>query len=323
MNKRVKLFFVLGLILFFGCSESGNKNQISESGTIEATNIFIASQSNGTVKKIFFNEGDKISKGDTLLIINHSLLDIQLKQALAAQKAVQAQYDFLKNGARAEDIFLAKQKLTQAKAAYILAQKNLGRMKKLLFSKSITQKKYDDVKANFDIALSKYKSAQENLKKLNKFARPEELKKAKANVELSAEKVAFVKKQIDNCYVVSPINGVLVERYVELGELALPSTTLLKVADLTHVNLYVYVSETDMGKIKLGDKVTVAVDSYPDKVFTGKISFISPEAEFTPKNIQTKEERTKLVFKVKIAVPNPNYVLKSGMPADAVIRLTN
>lgn len=321
MNKRVKLFFVLGLILLFGCSESGNKNQISESGTIEATNIFIASQSNGTIKKMFFNEGDKISKGDTLLIIDHSLLEIQLRQALAAQKAAQAQYNFLKNGARTEDIFLAKQKLTQAKAAYELAQKNLRRMKRLLFSKSITQKQYDDVKTNFDIVLSKYKSAQENLKKLNKFARPEELKKAKANVELSTAKVAFVKKQIDNCYVVSPINGVLVEKYVELGELALPSTTLLKVADLTHVNLYVYVSEIDMGKIKLGDKVEVTVDSYPNKVFNGKISFISPEAEFTPKNIQTKEERTKLVFKVKIAVPNPNYVLKSGMPADAVIKL--
>ncbi len=311
---------LISLSLMAGCNGNDNSVDISESGTIETTDVILSSRSTGNVEKMFFAEGDNISKGDTIMIIDHSLLDIQLQQVLAGQKAAEAQHSFLKNGARKEDLFLARQNLIQAETVFSLAQKNEVRMHKLLESNSITQKQYDDVKANLDIVTAKYKSAKESIKKLHRFARPEELKKASANVELAASKIAFIKKQIDDSYIVSPINCVFVEKYIELGELALPATSLLKIADLANVDLYIYVSETDMGKIKLGDKANVTVDSYPKKVFEGKVVFISPEAEFTPKNIQTKEERTKLVYKVKISVSNHDYELKSGMPADAVVK---
>ena len=320
-NAAIITIVLVFLISIIGCSGNENGVNISESGTIETTDVILSSRSTGNIKKVFFNEGDKISKGDTIMIIDHSLLDIQLQQALAGQKAAEAQYGFLKNGARKEDLFLAKQNLLQAKASFSLVQKNEARMRKLLESNSITQKQYDDVKANLDVVTAKYKSAKESLKKLNNFARPEELKKANANVELTTAKIAFIKKQIDDSYIVSPINCVFVEKYIELGELALPATSLLKIADLSSVDLYIYVSEKDMGKIKLGDKVDVTVDSYPNKVFAGKVAFISPEAEFTPKNIQTKDERTKLVFAVKIEIHNPDFKLKAGMPADAEIKV--
>jgi len=326
MKKIFNTIFVgfvsLLLVLINGCSRNDNSVNISESGTIETTDIVLSSQTSGKIKKILFDEGDKISKDDTIIIIDHSLLDIQLKQAVAAEKAAEAQYSFLKNGARKEDLFLAKQNLIQAKTAFSLAEKNENRMEKLLESKSITQKQYDDVKANYDIVSAKYKSAKESVKKLNRFARPEELQKAQANVEQATSRAAFVRQQIEDSYITSPINGIFVEKYIELGELALPATSLLKITNLSNVELYIYVSEKDMGKIKPGDKVNVTVDSYPEKVFNGKVVFISPEAEFTPKNIQTKEERTKLVFKVKISVPNPDFELKSGMPADAVVKVS-
>lgn len=327
MKKIFNIIFV-GFIFFIiisatGCSGNDNSVNISESGTIETTDIVLSAQTSGKIKKLLFDEGDKISKGDTIVIIDHSLLDIRLQQAIAAEKAAEAQYNFLKNGARKEDLFVAKQNLIQAKTAFSLAKKNERRMEKLLESKSITQKQYEDVKANYDIATAKYKSAKETVIKLNRFARPEELQKAQANVEQATSQAALVKQQIEDSYIASPINGIFVEKYVELGELALPATSLVKVSDLLNVELYIYVSETDMGKIKTGDKVEVTVDSFPNKIFKGKVVFISSEAEFTPKNIQTKEERTKLVFKVKIKVPNPDFELKSGMPADAVIKLSN
>ncbi len=325
MKRRYKSFLIviIGLtaIIFGGCSRNDDSFNISESGTIETTDVIISSRSTGNIEKMNFDEGDKISKGDTIMIIDHSLLNIQLQQARAAEKAAEAQYSFLKNGARKEDLFLAKQNLIQAKAIFSLAEKNELRMKKLLESKSITQKQYDEVKANFDITSAKYSSAEESIKKLRRFARPEELKKAKAGVEQATARAALIQKQIKDSYILSPIDGVFVAKYIELGELALPATSLIKISDLTNVELYIYVSERDMGRIKLGNKVDVTVDSYPDKVFSGKVVFISPEAEFTPKNIQTKEERTKLVFKVKVNVPNPDYELKGGMPADAVVRV--
>jgi len=96
-------------------------------------------------------------------------------------------------------------------------------------------------------------------------------------------------------------------------------SNLCKISDLTNVELYIYVTELELGKVKLGQKAEVTVDAFKDKKFEGKVTFISPAAEFTPKNIQTKDERTKLVFAVKIEIPNPNYELKSGLPADARI----
>jgi HlyD family secretion protein len=98
-------------------------------------------------------------------------------------------------------------------------------------------------------------------------------------------------------------------------------SSLLKISDLLKVKLLIYVSEEELGKVKLGQKADVTTDSYNGKKYEGKVIYISPEAEFTPKNIQTKDERTKLVFAVKIEIPNPNFELKPGMPADAVVHL--
>ena len=118
----------------------------------------------------------------------------------------------------------------------------------------------------------------------------------------------------------APFSGIVISRNVEPGEVVTPGREVLTLSDLSRVDLKIFVDETEIGKVKPGRKVEVRIDTFPDKVYTGRISFISPEGEFTPKIIQTKKERVKLVYLVKVSIPNPRLELKSGMPADAWLR---
>ncbi len=164
-------------------------------------------------------------------------------------------------------------------------------------------------------------AAQDNYTKVKKIFRPEEIDQAKGNLNKSIAGVDLLKKNIRDSYVLSPINGFLVKTFIENGETVTPMSSLFKVSDLDVVELVIYVSEVELGLVKLGQKAEVTIDTYKDKVYDGKVTYISPEAEFTPKNIQTKDERTKLVFAVKIEIPNKDYDLKPGMPADANVIL--
>lgn len=201
------------------------------------------------------------------------------------------------------------------------AKKDKERMTKLLESNAITKKQFEDVEAKFELVQSQYNAAKENLKKIKNIARPEDLKKAEAalNQTLANEKV--IQKNINDCYVKSPISGFVVELFYEKNESVAPMSSLLKVADLSKVNLDIYINELELPKIQLNQKVDVFVDAFDDKSFIGRVVYISSESEFTPKNIQTPDERTKLVYKVKVEIDNPEFLLKSGMPADAKIQL--
>ncbi|KAB2842980.1 MAG: HlyD family efflux transporter periplasmic adaptor subunit, partial [Melioribacteraceae bacterium] len=254
-------------------------------------------------------------------IIDHESYELQLKQSEAARDFAKAQLDLLTNGARKEDIKLVEEQFNQAKSNFDLAQKDKERFQSLYDSQSITKKQFDDASARFDIAQSQLNSAKENLTKIKNIARPEEIRQAKSNFEKAEASVALIQKSIADCFVTAPFNGTIVKTFAEKGEMLSMLSNLFKISDLSKVELVIYVSEKDLGKIKLGQTAEVSIDTYKDKTYEGKVIYISPEAEFTPKNIQTKDERTKLVFAVKIEIPNPNFELKAGMPADAVVRL--
>ncbi len=311
--------FIIGLVA--GCGNGNNGNKIEASGTIEATNVVVSSKVSGQITKIYYNEGDKLKAGDTVMTIDHDLLSYQLNQAQAGADAAKAQLDLLIQGARIEDIKRAEDAVTQAKANFELASTIKERNDKLIKANSITKQQYDDVAAKYEIAQAQFSSAKENLKKLKNFARPEEIKQARANLNRQIAAVNLIKKNISNSYVTAPISGFFVKKFVEAGESAAPMSSLFMVSNLSYVDLVIYVSETELGKVQLGQEAKVTVDSYKNKIFKGKVIYISPAAEFTPKNIQTKDERTKLVYAVKIHIHNPKYELKDGMPADAVINL--
>lgn len=321
MKSLIILASIALLTLTSGCGNNGQRDSIEASGTIESTDVVISSKTSGEILKFNFNEGERVSANDTILIIDHELLDIQLQQSNALRDAAEAQLNLMLAGARKEDIIQAEENLKQAEVNFKLAEKDKNRMQSLYESRSITQKQYDDAVARYELMNAQFKAAQENYSKVKKIFRPEEINQAKANLNKAIAGVELLKKNIRDCYVISPIDGFIVKTFVEKGETVSPMSSLFKVSDLDEIELEIYVSEEELGYVKLGQKAEISVDTFKDKIFEGKVIYISPEAEFTPKNIQTKDERTKLVFAVKISIPNKNYELKSGMPADAVIKL--
>jgi HlyD family secretion protein len=319
MNKVCLIIIPFIALLVSDCGNGNNKNSIDATGTIESVNVVLSSKTSGEIKELRVNEGDRVKQGDTILIVDTENLRLQLRQQESGAEMSRAQLELLKNGARKEDILLAESSLNQAKVNYDQAKADLDRLRKLYQTQTITKKQYDDAVSHFDIINNQLSSAKENYAKMKNFSRPEEIKQAEAKLNQSLASADLIKKNIDDSYVVSPLNGIIVKKYFEVGEMVSPLSSLVKVSDLTNVELYIYVTELELGKIKLGQKAEVTVDAFKDKKFNGKVTYISPEAEFTPKNIQTKDERTKLVFAVKIELPNPDFELKSGMPADAKI----
>jgi HlyD family secretion protein len=320
MKSFLKFSLIIILIYTAGCSND-DSNRISASGNIEITEIVVSSKVTGEIISILKDEGVKVNKGDTVIIIDHYNLDLQLAQAVATQDVAEAQLNLLRAGARSEDINQAENSLKQAEINLELASNDKDRMTDLYKSQAIAKKQYEDVTAKYEVSLSQLNTAKENFKKLKNLARPEEIKQAEANLERQIAGVNLLKKNIRDCFVQSPLNGYIVKTFVEEGETVSMLSSLLKVSNLDIVELVIYISEEELGKVKLGQKADVSTDTFKDKIYKGEVIYISPEAEFTPKNIQTEDERTKLVYAVKIKIPNPDQELKPGMPADAVINL--
>jgi len=317
-----KRFFLMILIFVItGCSDKKDENEITASGTIEATDVVISTKVAGQIKDILVKEGDKVRKDDILIILDHETFDIQLRQAQASIDQAGAQLRLLQAGARKEDIKLAEEQVRLSKINLDQSKTDKERLEKLYESNSITLKQFEDAKTKYDQTLNQYNSTIENLAKVKNIVRPEEIESAKANLKRNQVSLELIQKSIDDCTIKSPADGTVSKKFVEAGEYVIPGASVLKISDQQTVNLYIYVTEEELGKVKLGQKADVTIDTYKDRVYEGNVIFISPEAEFTPKNIQTQEERTKLVFAVKIQIPNNNFDLKSGMPADAKLIL--
>ncbi len=191
--------------------------------------------------------------------------------------------------------------LAQAQSALAMAKANLAAVSDNYFSTlklykqgTATQKQKEQLTAAYGVAQAQINQAQ-------------------AAVNLAEQMIAY-------CHIVSPVAGVVTHKLIEEGELAGPGTPIVTVSVLEQVKLTIYITEPELGKVKIGQAAEATIDSYPKKIFPGKVIYISPEAEFTPKNIQTKEERVKLVYGVKIEIPNPEGILKASMPADATIK---
>ncbi|MDX1699716.1 MAG: efflux RND transporter periplasmic adaptor subunit [Melioribacteraceae bacterium] len=319
--KKNSAFLIAVILLLAACNSGNREDVIEESGTIESTNIILSSQSSGQIEKIFFDEGDLVKSGDTIFIVEHEILDIKLIQAEAQEKAARARLDLAVTGAREEDIALANEQLVQAESNFEVANNDLLRMKKLYDEQVITKKQFEEIESKYIISKSRLNAAKENLMKVQNISRPEEIIQIRSNHENAKAQVDLIKKQIKDTHILSPINGFIVEKYMEIGELVNKGAAMVKLSDLSRMELTVFVNEENLGKVKLGQIAEVMTDSYKDKSYEGKVIYISPEAEFTPKNIQTKDERTKLVFAVKIEILNPDFELKSGMPADARINI--
>jgi HlyD family secretion protein len=316
-----KFVFLLFVVLLFSCSKRNNHNVIEATGIIEATEILINSKVPSQIVEIRRDEGEKVKKGDTLLILDFESLKYQLEQAESMERYARSQLELVRKGARLEDVMVAEENLRQAEENYKVAKINFDRALDLKSSGSFNQKQYEEAELQMKLAESRLAQAKANLNKMKNFFRPEEIAQAEANLQKAIAVKNSALKNFTECFVLAPSDGVLLKKFVEKGEFVTIGSPLFKLGKLDTVEMVVYIPESDLGKVKLGKDVEVSTDTYPGKIYKGKVIFISNEAEFTPKNIQTKDERITLVYAVKIRIPNAESELKPGMPADAKIIL--
>lgn len=315
--------FLLLIILFLGHScRSNNKdlNAIEVSGVVEAVETEIRSQTTGEVKQIFVPEGEFIKKGDLLCILDNEKLTIQLNQVRAGLEGAQLKLKLYKKGTKKELIAVAKNQLESAAKELELAKKDQERMENLFNKGAVSQIQKEQADLRLKIALEQHENAEESYQLALRGKEKEEIEIVKAEIKSFEAQEQLLLRQIQDSEIRSPINGYLNIRHVEVGELALPGTHLFSLIDLTQTYVRTYVPERLVGRVKIGDRVEVISDSFPEKIFKGKVNYISDKAEFAPKDIQTKEERLKLVFMIKSYLENPEGELKPGMPVD--VRIT-
>jgi len=185
---------------------------------------------------------------------------------------------------------------------------------------------YDDLSAQRSSALANFRNAEKNFKRISELYKSgsvskRDLDNAEAAFKMAKAAMDNVNATINYALLYSPIDGVVLENILDEGEMAFPGSVIMTIGDLSKPWMFIYVNERQLGKVKIGQRAKVYIDSYPDKFFEGKVVSISNKAEFTPKTIQTKDERVKLVFAVKLAIENRDMILKPGMPADAEILL--
>ncbi|MDA0986747.1 MAG: efflux RND transporter periplasmic adaptor subunit [Bacteroidetes bacterium] len=317
-----KIILLMLSIIFIDCN-SKNNNTIEASGTLETNDIRISSKTFGEIKNIFVEEGSQVKKDDTIALIDTIQLYLQLKQATAGVSLAKAQYDLLTKGARKEDINQGEEQLKQAETNEKLAYEDFLRMKTLFASNSISLKQFNDAEARYKITKAQLSSAREGSKKLKSFSRPEEIIAAEARLIQAEANAELFKSQLNNAIIKAPINGTISHLPMNVGELINPNGIICTISQIDELTLTIYISEVDLGKIKINDTAFVSIDSFEDKKFIGRVMFISKNAEFTPRNIQTKDDRATLVYAVKIKVKNESGILKSGMPADATIEIKN
>jgi HlyD family secretion protein len=278
----------------------------------------------------------------------------EISQAEAAAKAAESRLQQLLSGSRPQEIQAAKAEVDQTLADIEKRKADMERAQKLHQSQFISAQEWDAARTAYEMALATHRKVREQYALVLEGPRKEEidtsraqlnqaqaalrlawtrkiqvdvlrreLQTAQAQVKEAASALEVIQTQIEYSKLHAPVSGVVLVKNAEGGEFIVPGGAVITLGDLEKPWLKAFINESDLGKVKLGQKVSVATDSYPGKVYTGKITFISSEAEFTPKNVQTTKERVKLVYRIKVILSNPQNELKPGMPADGQIHLTN
>ena len=271
-----------GSLLFYYRSQRGAR-ELRLSGNVEVTEVEISPELSAKIVALHHWEGDQVKEGDPLLDLDQSDVLTRLREAEAAKRAAAAQ------------VALARARMENS-------QRDYNRYLQLYQAKVISASNYDAFKTAYEVA-QKTLDASEH-----------QYKAAQSQVE-------NLQVLLHKTHIVSPITGVVLERSVEAGEVIFPGIVAMTIGDVRNPWVRVYIGEPDIGKVRIGQQASVVVDAYPKKRFSGILRYIASEAEFTPKNVQTFEERIKLVYEAKVYLSNEEGILKPGMPADITLRL--
>ncbi len=290
--KMRTLLFISLIILFGACSN--NKTKSDAFGNFETDEVIVSSENSGKILMTAFIEGEKVSQGAVMVITDTVNLVLQRHQLLAQKESVLAQ----KAGLFAS-IAVSDQQITNI-------QKDQVRIKKMLAEGAATPKQMDDIEGQIALTGKQKKAFTAQISSIEKSA------------EAITAQIAVLNDKIGTSIVKAPISGIILEKYAQTGELATPGKSLYKMANIDNLILRVYISGTQLTQIKTGKQVKVMIDGNEGiKEIAGTVEWVSPEAEFTPKIIQTREERVKLVYAAKVRVPNDGS-LKLGMPGEII-----
>jgi HlyD family secretion protein len=330
-RRRRHLAVVVALILApaaAGCRQPAVEGPPRASGYVEATEISVASKVPGRVEQVTVQEGERTAAGDVVAMISTTDVDLRLRQARAERDQAVAQLRLLQAGSRAEDVRQAEAQVSAAESDRTAAAADLtaatadeARFEQLLRARAGAQKPRDDAaarraQADAQVAAAgdRVRAATAALDRLRAGARPEEVAAARARVAaVDAQIAGFDQNRLD-ATIAAPASGVVSARLVEPGELVAAGAPLLTILDLDRAWANGYVEEPLIPALRIDQAATVVTDA-GDRL-PGRVTFISPRAEFTPRNVQTTAERAKLVYRVKVTVDNSGGVLKPGMPVE-------
>jgi len=290
---KTRQFFIIPAIFLAACNN--NADEADAYGSFEAVEVIVSAETGGRILKLDVNEGTDIEAGAEIALIDTTLIHLQKAEIDAGMNAVRTQI----NSINAQNDIL-RQQIENLNV-------NVARIENMLKDDAATKKQYDDLTGQ--VAVLEKQIAANNTRKAS----------VSAELKVYESKKATLNEQIARSCVRSPLNGTVIEKYAEAGEITTAGRPLVKIADLSLMKLKVYISGAQLGSLKIGEECTVRVDDGKKgyKSFPGTISYISGKAEFTPKIIQTKEERVTLVYAVTIEVKNDG-TMKSGMPGEAI-----
>ncbi len=294
---------------------------IQVTGNMEATQVDVSAKIAGRIVARKVREGDRVVEGQLLVRLDDAELRADVDRAEAALRNVEAQLRDLLAGARREELEQARAALRSTTATRVWAERDFHRAEELFKKELVSAQEVDRARQAYEVAVAQEHSARANLELLEAGPRPYQVEATRAQVTQAKSALDMAASRLREATIVSPINGFVLRKNLEAGEMANPGVSILTLVDPADLWLRAYVPETDIGRIKLGMAARITIDAFKDRTFTGKITEIASEAEFTPKNVQTKKERVNLVFRIKIAVDNSGGLLKPGMPADAEILL--
>jgi HlyD family secretion protein len=289
--KTLKYSILLILPVLVSCNN--NSKTADAYGNFQAVEVIVSAETSGPIIAANINEGTQIKKGDLAMQIDSVQYALKVNELGAKIKATSAK----RSNINAQAAVYEQQKQ--------VALKDLDRIKKMFSDGAATQKQLDDINGQIEVINRQISSVQSNIEGVN------------AEVSALEAGIAQAKDMLARTKVIAPISGTILEKYAEAGEMAAPGKALFKIADLENMELKAYVSALQLPAIKVGQTVKVSIDGTDGKLidYQGTISWISDEAEFTPKNIQTREERVSQVYAIKVIVKNDSKI-KINMPAE-------
>jgi HlyD family secretion protein len=296
---------------------------------VEATDVRVAPQVGGRLTEVAVSEGDRVTVGALVAKLDTADAELALRRAQADRDQAMAALKLLEAGARAEDIRQAQAQADSARADVVATESelqsataDLQRFDALLQSNSGSRKQRDDAATRRDVAASRVEAARERVRAANEAvarlragARREEIAGARARVAGTDAQIAVLQKNVADAVLTSPVAGIVTAKLADAGETIAPRTPVVAITDLDHAWANVYVDEPVVPRLRLGQPVLLVTDA--GQRLQGSITFISPKAEFTPRNVQTAAERSKLVYRIKVSADNRDGVLKPGMPVEA------